>query len=165
MVSSLVFAARYSPWTYSDMSCVLGTFVAAPASGTVDVPKLNPPVQQEGILGNLTGRHLGLWEVVDGIRLQITDAIDTSVAWTCFLVAVAELHLEIALDHHARHLGVVVADKVVVDVCVELVARFHHLALGTALAIVHDGSASDGTASIHVCHGGGHLRVLHGARR
>lgn len=93
--------------------------------------------------------------------IHTIDAVDVSAAWTCFLVSITELHLEIAIDHHARKLRVIVANKVIVNVRVELVARLHWR--GPALAIVHDRSASYGAASVHVGHVG-HLRV-HGDGR
>jgi hypothetical protein len=134
-----------------------GTVAAINLARLEDVPELDPPVEQERVVGHLLLRQQRVGQAGDRVVVHGVHAV--------LLVAGAGLggrrggHLHVALDHGARQAAVVVAQEVVVDVRVELLARVHGLALGRAghVHVGHDGGAVDGAA----VHGHLHLLVLH----
>jgi hypothetical protein len=123
----------------------------------VDVPELHPPIEQERIvcdlvLGQLGGRHhvgTRLVHLVDTVRPHLGAQ----------LLVGPELHLDVlAVNHGLGRRVVLVAQKVVVDVCVELLARVRGLRLLVGVRhIAHHGVAVDGpSVGVH----GRHLRYL-----
>lgn len=118
-------------------------------AGHVNVPELDPPVEQEGIVGNHARGQLGQRQV-----LYLVDRVDAvgAVARATFLGQ----HLQVAVEHGARQVKVLVAQKVVVDVRVELFGGVGAHALGMR-HVAHDGRVVDGAVvRIH----GRHVRQL-----
>jgi len=128
----------------------------------IDVPELDPPVEQERIVGHLVLGQKRVWQAIDRVVVHVINAIGL-VAGTGLLRRLGR-HLHVAFDHGPRQAVVVVSQEVVVDVRVQLLARVHlPLLLLRLLAgdvhVGHDGRAVDG-AAVRV-HGHLHLLVLH----
>jgi len=118
-------------------------------TGHVDVPKLDPPVEQERIVCDHARGQLGQRQVLD-----LVDRVDAvgPVAGAALLGQ----HLQVAVEHGARQVEVLVTEKVVVDVRVELFGGVGAHALGMR-HVAHDGRVIDGAVvRIH----GRHVRQL-----
>ena len=142
-----------------DVLGALGGLARAVFGRLVDVPELDPPVEQERVVGHLV---LGQQRVRQAVGRVVVDRVHAiGLVAGAGLLRRRRRHLHVALDHGPRQAVVVVAQKVVVDVRVELFARVHRLALRRAghVHVGHDGRAVDGPA-VHV-HGHLHLLVLH----
>lgn len=123
--------------------------IAARLGGRVNIPELDPPVEQEGIVCDLVGGQRGKRQVV--YLLNRVGAIHLAVGTGLF-----RGHLHVAFKHGARQVEVFVPQKVVVDVRVELLGGVGALAAGLR-HIAHHGGAIDGAVvRIH----GRHLRHL-----
>lgn len=124
----------------------------------VDVPELDPPVEQERVVGHLVRRQLRRRVVVGAVAVHGVDAVGPRVGAGLLRLPGGHLHVG-AIEHGARGLEVAVAQEVVVDVRVELLARVARVGL-CALGMrhgAHDGGAVDGAvAGIH----GGHVGQL-----
>jgi hypothetical protein len=144
-----------------DVLRALAGLAGADLGRLVDVPELDPPVEQERVVSHLVLGQKRVWQAMDRVVLHGVNAIGL-VAGTGLLRRLGG-HLHVALDHGPRQAVVVVSQEVVVDVRVELLARVHLLLLLLLLAgdvhVGHDGRAVDG-AAVRV-HGHLHLLVLH----
>src|SRR5690242_8217663 len=143
-----------------DVLGALGGLAGAVLARLEDVPELDPPVEQERVVGHLVLGQQRVGQAGDGVVVHGVDAV--GLAAGARLLRGAGGHFHLALDHGARQAVVVVAQEVVVDVRVELLARVHLLVLGWAGHghVGHDGRAVDRAAvggDGHV-----HLRVLQG---
>ena len=131
---------------------ILGAAVGTSGGGE-NVPELDPPVEQEGVVGDLACRQCGQRHVVGHV----------DVAGYIGLVGARLLggHLQVAIEHGAREGVVPVPQEVVVDVRVEL---FNRVVVAHAFGlrhVAHDGGAVDGAIRIHLRLHLGHLLVLH----
>lgn len=144
-----------------DVLRALAGLARADLGRLVDVPELDPPVEQERVVGHLVLGQKRVGQAVDRVAVHGINAIGL-VAGTGLLRRLGG-HLHVALDHGPRQAVVVVSQEVVVDVRVELLARVHLLLLLLLLAgdvhVGHDGRAVNG-AAVRV-HGHLHLLVLH----
>jgi hypothetical protein len=161
-----VTSANAPPWASARQAypCVLdvrGVFCGAvhPSLGRlVNVPELHPPVEQERVvcelvLGQLRLRHrfrARLFHCVDAIRPDLGAE----------LLLGPDAHLDArAVEHGPGRREVFVAQQVVVDVRVELLARVHGRSALGVRQVAHHGGAVDGpSVGVH----GRHLRHLLG---
>jgi hypothetical protein len=142
-----------------DILLSLGRPVSAILGCLVNVPELDPPIEQERvlchlILGELWGGHLAWWLGLCHVGAIGLVSRAVSLRWPSG-------HLETALDHGARGVVVVVAQEIVVDVRVELFARVGARTLGVWHA-AHDGGAVHGSPiRTHGRHLRRHIGILH----
>ena len=93
-----------------------GLLAALIAARVVDVPELEPPVLQEGTLGVLEG-----WvrQVLGSVGVVVIVAVGLILALAGRLLGLGEDLHGAGLMHGARNVIVLVAEEVVVDVCVQ----------------------------------------------
>jgi hypothetical protein len=123
----------------------------------VDVPELHPPVEQERVVCDLVLRQLGGRHRVGARLVHLVDAVRPHLG--AQLLVRPELHLDVlAVNHGLGRRVVLIAQEVVIDVCVELLARVRGLRLLVGVRhVAHHGVAVDGpSVGVH----GRHLRYL-----
>ncbi len=81
----------------------------------VDVPELDPPVKQEGVISHLIRRQLRRREFL--VLAEWIGAVEAVVRAGLHRLAGGHFHAR-TLQHGARELEVLVPQEVVVDVCV-----------------------------------------------
>jgi hypothetical protein len=141
------------------LSAFCGAVHAVP-SRLVNVPELHPPVDQERILCYLVLGQLWCRHVRGGLLLHGADAIGFGLG--AELLRLLRVHPHFAVEHGLCCGIMLVAQEVVVDVRVELLARVHGLALVGVWHVAHDGGAVNGpSVGAH----GRHLRHLGGLHR
>jgi len=154
---------------YTGVLDVLGAFCGAGArlGGLVDVPELDPPVKQERVVGHLIRRQLRRGKSVSAVLVQGLGAVGPVAG--AGLLGRAGRHLDrvAAIEHGPGELEVAVAQEVVIDVRVELLARIRgHALVGVGVGVGgahggHHGRAVD--RAVACVHSGdvGHLLALH----
>lgn len=131
---------------------------------TVNVPELTPPVHQERVLYGLVHRQVGHGQTALLIAIHGIYAINVPPTGARLRPGRLQHHLEVGIDHGLGQPKVVIPYEVVVNVCVDKIARILLVLYARSRHVAHDRRAVNGPSHIRRVHArhGSHLRVLHG---
>lgn len=142
--------------TYPVVTDILDRVLGAASrssGGGVNVPELDPPIEQEGVVGDLALGQCRQGHVIG--HIDIAGAIGLGVG-----AGLLRRQLQVAIKHGARKGVLSVPQEVVVDVRIELFNRVVGAHAFGLRHVAHDGGAVDGAVRIHLRHLR-HLLVLH----